>query len=314
MNGVKARIDLLGLGCTAVDELLYVDAYPPADAKVPVRRRERQCGGLTATALVAAARLGAKCAYAGTLGDDEHSRFVIRALAREGVDTRPVVRRLDARPVRSVIVVDERRQTRTIFYDVKEVQGAHPTLPTKRLILSSRVLFVDRFGIEGMLRAAGIARAAGIPVVADFESTGQPGMDELLKLADHLIVSEEFAFTVTKADHPALAAARLRRGGHAVVVVTCGERGCWFQECGWPLPRHQPSFAVRAVDTTGCGDVFHGAYAFALARGLSLGERIHLASATAALKAMRRGGQAGIPTLREVRRFLEQQGQRVPLI
>ena len=63
--------DVLGLGSVAVDDLLYVPHYPPADAKLQVRRRERQCGGLTATALVAAARLGARCAYAGVLGEDE---------------------------------------------------------------------------------------------------------------------------------------------------------------------------------------------------------------------------------------------------
>src|SRR5690348_3708416 len=80
------RWDILGIGCSAVDDLLYGEAYPTADTKVRVRRRERQCGGLTATALVAASRLGARCAFAGVLGDDENSRFVLDALSREGVD------------------------------------------------------------------------------------------------------------------------------------------------------------------------------------------------------------------------------------
>ena len=85
--------DVLGLGCTAVDELLYVPEYPGADAKVRVRTRERQCGGLTATALVAAARLGARCIYAGTLGDDADSHFVLQTFAAEGVDTSFTMRR-----------------------------------------------------------------------------------------------------------------------------------------------------------------------------------------------------------------------------
>ena len=73
--------DVLGLGCAAVDDLLYVDVYPKtADVKVRVRRRERQCGGLTATALVAAARLGSRCAYAGILGGDENSQFILDAM------------------------------------------------------------------------------------------------------------------------------------------------------------------------------------------------------------------------------------------
>lgn len=308
---VKARFDVLGLGCVAVDELLYVDAYPPADSKTPVRRRERQCGGLTATALVAAARLGGSCAYAGTLGDDEGSRFVMSTLARERVNVRSVVRRQDARPVRSVIVVDPRRKTRSIFYDLEGTIGADPKQPEAALIRNSRVLFVDRFGVPGMVRAARLARAAGIPVVADVESTGQPGVAELLRLVDHLIVAEEFALAFTRSDHPATAVARLRARGHRVAVVTCGDRGCWFQEAGWLLPRHHPAFAVKAVDTTGCGDVFHGAYAFGLARSLGVCERIRIASAAAALKATQLGGQAGIPRLNEVKSFLRKQGCRV---
>jgi sulfofructose kinase len=72
----------------------------------------------------------------------------------------------------------------------------------------------------------------------------------------------------------------------------------------WSAPKYQPAFRVKAVDTTGCGDVFHGAYAFALARGMALEERIRLAAATAALKATQPGGQAGSPSLRAVRRYL----------
>jgi len=311
MSSVNAGIDVLGLGCTAVDEILYVNAWPAADAKTPVCRRERQCGGLTATALVAAARLGARCAYAGLLGEDEHSRFVCDMLHREGVDMSHAVRAQGARPVRSVIIVDERRQTRNIFYDLSGVEGAHAHQPRASVIRSSRVLFVDRFGVAGMRRAARIARAAGIPVVADLESAGHAGVRGLMRLADHLIVSEEFALEFTGCKHPAIAVARLRARGHEVAVVTCGERGCWFQERGWPLPRRQPAFKVRAVDTTGCGDVFHGAYAYALARGLPLGDRIRLSSATAAIKATRRGGQAGSPRLLELKRFLQQHGVRL---
>src|ERR1700730_2848555 len=99
--------DVLGLGCVAVDDLLYVPAYPPPDSKVRVRRRERQGGGLTGTALVAAAPLRPRCPFAGVLGDDEDSRFVEDCFRRDGVDTSPVVRRPGARPIRSTIIVDE---------------------------------------------------------------------------------------------------------------------------------------------------------------------------------------------------------------
>src|SRR5207253_1049385 len=149
--------DILGLGCVAIDDLLYVDSYPLADTKVQVRRRERQCGGLTGTALVAAARLGSKCAYAGTLGEDELSQFVLDRLAGEG-----------------------------------------------------------------------IARTAGIPVVADFESDLMPDFPKLLELVDQLILSHEFAAKFTGIADARAAALELWSDNRRTVIVTCGPEGGWY--------------------------------------------------------------------------------------
>src|SRR5436309_894891 len=93
--------DVLGLGCVTIDDLLYVAAYPAPDTKTPVLRRERQCGGLIGTALVAAARLGSKCAYAGLLGDDEFSAFVMERFRQEGIDVTHRVYRPEAKPIHS---------------------------------------------------------------------------------------------------------------------------------------------------------------------------------------------------------------------
>jgi sulfofructose kinase len=298
------RFDLLGLGCTAVDDILYVPTYPPADAKVEVRLRERHCGGLTATALVAGARLGARCAFAGTLGHDEESRFVLETLKREAVNVKHTVRHAAAGPVHSVIIVDETHRTRNIFYETRRALGAALRLPAEQIIRSTRVLLVDRFGIPGMIRAARIARAAGIPVVADFESGHPPRFNELLGLSDHLILSEAFARRLTGAKTPQSAALKLWRSDRRAVVITSGANGCWFLDANSKRPAHLAAFRVKVLDTTGCGDVFHGAYATALAGGMELPERLRFASAAAALKATTRGGQAGIPTLTEIKSFL----------
>src|SRR5262245_66114515 len=93
---LQAEIDILGLGAVAVDDLSYVAAYPPADAKVSVLRSERHCGGLTATALVAAARLGSRCSYAGVLGQDELSAFAIGRMRAEGINFEWLVQRPEA--------------------------------------------------------------------------------------------------------------------------------------------------------------------------------------------------------------------------
>ena len=289
-----------------MDELLFVNSFPSADGKARVERRERRCGGLTATALIAAARLGGKCAFAGVLGNDEQSRFILECLAREKVHTTHVVRRPDARPVRSTVVVVERRKTRAVFFDTAHVFGADQNAPSEKVIRSARVLLVDNFGIQGMIRAARIARAAGIPVVADFESSDLPRFAKLLGLVDHVIVSEEFACQLTSAKHPAEAARALWTRSRQVVIVTCGSKGCYYLASGTEIPKSMPAFKIKALNTIGCGDVFHGAYALALARNLGLKERIRFASAAAACKATQRDGQDGFPTSEAVNKLLEQ--------
>lgn len=298
--------DILGLGCTSVDDLMYVDQYPAADTKTRVLVRERHCGGLTGTALVAAARLGSACSFAGTLGRDELSQFVLQRLESEGIDTAHARCRVEARPVHANIVVEESRGTRTIFFDVEGVFGPDGEWPAEELIRSAKVLFVDHFGIDGMIRAARVARAGGIAVVADFESDEHPRFGELLALVDHLVLSQGFAAKITGYDDPAVAVEALWTADRQAVVVTCGSEGAWYLGRGGSGEAcRERAIPVDAVDTTGCGDVFHGAYASALARGLELVTRVRFASAAAALKATHRGGQAGIPDRAAVEEFME---------
>jgi ribokinase len=167
---------------------------------------------------------------------------------------------------------------------------------------------VDHFGIEGMIRAARVALAAGIAVVADLETVpAEERFAELLALANHPVVSLDFARRWTGHEHPAEAAKALWSDRREAVAVTCGAEGCWYLGSDDPgNPRHQPAYRVAVVDTTGCGDVFHGAYAAGLAQGLLLPDRIRFASAAAALSARGRGGQTGIPNRETVENFLEE--------
>ncbi len=305
----RSRYDVLGFGAIAVDDLLYVDGYPPADNKVRVVYRERQCGGLTGTALVAAARLGARCGYAGTLGEDPLSDEAAGSLRREGIDLQLCVRRPEARPAHSTIIVDRAHTTRTVFSSLGGALGPDPELPEPSRIRAATVLLVDHHGLRGTLRVVRIARRHGIPVVADFERDAGPGFQRLLWLVDHLVISERFAGQLTGGADPATAAELLWHPVHAAVVVTCGGAGSWYVCGSSGTARHQPAFAVEAADTTGCGDVFHGAYAAALSEGMPVPESVRFASAAAALKAKARGGQAGIPGRQAVDRLLAQGGR-----
>lgn len=304
-ESVNPRIDVLGLGAVAIDELLYVDGYPAADGKTRVRRRERQGGGQTGTALVAAARFGVRAAYAGLLGPDPLSAEVVENFRREGIATGWAVISAGARPAYSTIIVDRVAKTRTIFSSVEGELGADPDQPGVEVLCSARVLLIDHHGVAGSLRAARIARQAGRAVVADFERDPGPPFATLLETVDHLIVSSRFAGELTGLADAKDALRALSTAGRQLTAVTCGANGCFYSVGSNPgCVYHQPAFEIEVADTTGCGDVFHGVYAAVLAENAAPEDRVRTAAAAAALKAAHCGGQAGIPDRASVERFL----------
>lgn len=302
------RWDILGLGCVAIDDILFISQFPIPDRKMQLTRTERHGGGQTATALVAASRLGGTCAYGGALGRDDLSAHVEADFRGDDIDVSVAVEREDAIPAHAFIIVDEDLGTRTILYELAGWIGADDHHPPEETIHAAGVLFIDDYGVIGNIRAAKIARAAGIPVVADLEHVGeQPHYDEMVSLIDHLIVPLSFAQNYTGATDPAEAAKKLWNADREVVVVTCGETGSWYLSAEYDEPVHQPAYEVDVVDTTGCGDVYHGAYALLLTRDVPLAERVRFAAATAALKATKPGGRLGIPSYDQVQAFLAQQ-------
>lgn len=301
--------DILGLGAIALDEVLYVDEYPPPDAKVRVGDWHLQCGGLTGNALVAAARMGAACAYAGRLGRSPEAQIIEAAFRREGIDMAHASRKEEDGVVKSTIIVGVRTGTRNVFSRRIGLTGAVDDHPAASVVQSARVLYLDHHGGAGGARAAKLAAAAGIPVVSDFERLDAPHLEELLSLTGHLIVPESFATAFTSAPDAQEAAKQLASSGREATIVTLGPRGCWLVERGGSAI-HLPAFEVNAVDTTGCGDVFHGVYAAALAANMPVLERIQFAAAAAAIKATRRGCPDGIPRRHEIETFLaDRQGR-----
>jgi sugar/nucleoside kinase (ribokinase family) len=295
--------DVLGFGAVTVDDLLYVNKYPLPDTKTRLIARQREGGGLAGTALVAASRMGVKAAYCGVLGNDDLSTFTIQELEREGVDCTAVMRRKEARPIQATVIVVPSSQQRTILYASTGAIGPLPEQVTDSLIANCRILFLDHTVVEMGLHAVKLAHAHDIPVVADFESDDDPRLVDLMHQVDHLIVGIHFAQKVTGADVPEDMVRALSTTSRACCVVTAGEKGCWFSEQGGEVS-HFPAYQVQVIDTTGCGDVFHGAYAACIARGESSRDAIQVASAAAALKTTQTGGRRGIPNRAIVDQFI----------
>lgn len=285
---------ILGMGAVAVDDLVYVDHYPEADKKEAVRRRDRIAGGLAGNALAAAARLGANTAYFGLLGDDELSVFTKKEFKASGVDCNQILFDIDARPIYSTIIVEIPTGNRTIFFDLSGVKQLANESIRPELIQSCKVLFVDHTAFQPAILAAKIARNSRIPVIADIERGEIEYLNELLQLIDHLVIGRDMGKQLTGEGDPMKMVFQLMKSGFRAVIVTDGDNGCYFSDEPMKI-YHQPALKVRVVETLGCGDIFHGAYAYCIAQGLSIIQAVRIATITAGVKASRSGGRSGIP-------------------
>lgn len=294
---------ILGVGSSAIDDIIYIDDPQPADGKVRVTGRLTQVGGNTAAALITAARMGASCKYFASLGDDPASDRVREELATERVDVSDIVHDRRARPVMSTIIVSRSGRTRTVYFDDAQPHGALAPVP-ERVLRSARLMLVDGRGLDGCVPAALAARASGVPVVADIE--GNDGhARRLLDVADHVIMPLGLARELAGGADAADVVQRLT-GAHTVAMIaTAGAEGCYYALPGDAEIYHQPAYPVTAADTTGCGDVFVGAYSAALACGQGPVQCVRTATVMAAMAARRDGLRAGLVAPAELGQALE---------
>lgn len=288
----QPRFDIICLGHSAVDYLAVVPHMPALDSKMEMLDFSIQGGGPAATAAVTAARLGAGTAFIGQTGDDEFGKYMLRELVKEGVDVSRVVRRVGAGSQFSFIMVDRKTGKRTIVWTRSELPPMQASQLDENFLRSCRVLHVDRHEPGAARRAAGWVHDSDGIVSMD-AGTYKPEVEELLPMVDVLITSHVFARDATGEEDPALCARAMLRG-RKIAGVTLGERGSWFATPDEEF--HVPAFEVNVVDTTGAGDVFHGAFAYGLSQCWDARRCAVFASAVAALKCTKLGGRAGIPT------------------
>jgi ribokinase len=300
---------VIGLGQCSLDILGQVDNYPALDEKAELNSLLVQGGGPVATALVTLSRLGVPVAIAGAVGDDDFGRQIREGLIQENVDCTYLMQSSQSASQVAFVAVDAKGH-RNIFWH----RGtAHPVIP-KRLpsLLSDsvRILHLDGLHLDPAIAAAKLARCQAVITVLD-AGTLRSGIEELLPFIDYLVVSEKFARQFVGRDDPEAAIQGLLSYGSVVVTVTMGGSGSLSMgKSGQPF--HQPAFVVETIDTTGCGDVFHGGYIYGLLQDWPLQRTVRFAAACAALKSRVLGGRTAIPTLQEVESFLSCQDNHLP--
>ena len=301
MGGLPQTVDVAGVGLNATDTIIRLPRFPELNSKVEITSVEVHAGGQVASALVACRRWGLTARYVGKVGSDEAGRLQTRLFADEGIEAQ-VIQVPDAASQAAYILVDEDSGERTILWKRDPRIALQPEDLRPEWITQARVVHVDGHDTGAAATAARWARLAGIPVTADLDSV-YPGVEALLPNVDYMISSRTFPERLTGESDLRNSLPLLHgRYRFRLTAATLGADGvlAWdgreFQYC--------PGFEVRARDTTGAGDIFHGAFLFALLQGWPLARQLEFSCAAAALDCTASGARGRIATLAEIEELM----------
>lgn len=299
----STRWDVVGIGANSIDFVNLLPSYPQQHgsfAKMRIRKQTISGGGQMATALTTCASLGLRAKYIGVTGTDENGRRVREEMATRAVDMTDAIIR-DAPNQFALIIVDESSGERIVLWDRDErLQLKDRELPVEA-IAASRLVHVDDVDQEAAIRAAMLARQAGVPVTSDLDRI----TDRTEALVDAVTVpifAEHLPPALTGHDDQERALRSLRSRHDGLLVVTLGHQGALALE-GDQL-HHAPGFRVDAVDTTGAGDVFRGGFIYGHLQGWPVARVLRFANAAAAVSCTRLGALNGVPTLEETVQLL----------
>ena len=294
-------LDLVGIGHPCIDFVSVVEKLPGPDQSARIRECSRQGGGIVPTAVVAAARLGARTGFVGVSGGCIHGRAIREDFLRHGVDLSHSIVDYDGYSDFAMILSDMETRGRSILYHPGTVRRLDLEDLDREYITSARILHLAGSG-EVELQAAKWMHQTGKLVV--YDGTGlSPGLSTLMPFLDILIISEYFYRDRFKNDEYAANCRILQAEGPSTVVVTLGKNGC--VGVGPEGEFAIPVFDTPVRDTLGAGDVFHGAFIFGLLQGWTTPEIARFSNAVSSIKVTAIGGRAGIPDYKTVRRFLD---------
>lgn len=296
-DGASYTVDVVGVGINATDTIIRLPRFPASDSKIELISAETMPGGQVASAIVACKRWGLRARYVGKIGDDSAGDLQRREMERDGVDAHWIIARGCSSQI-AYILVDDSSGERTVLWKRDPAIALRPSDLKRNFISGARVLLVDGHDTEAAAEAARWAREEKIAVVGDFDNL-YPGVQDLLQFVDFPITSKDFPERLTgEADLLKSLPTILSEFKCRMIAATLGRLGV----LAWDGERFIlcPGFRVHAVDTTGAGDIFHGAFVFGLIRGWPLPQILEFSCAAAALNCTAPGARGRIASLDEI--------------
>ena len=303
-TGRLATCDVVGVGANSVDYVNRIPSYPEPNGSFSKLRIQEQaicCGGQTATALATCVRLGLTARYIGATGTDENGKRIRAELADRGIEMSEAVIR-DGPNQFALIIVDEQTGERIVLWDRDERLRLRMRELPAEVISAARLVHVDDVDEGAAIVAATLGRQLGRPVTSDIDRI-TPRTAELVEILSYPIFAEHVPRELTGIKDPQAALEALRRPDHAALVVTLGLRGAMALTADGVV--YSPGFSVSAIDTTGAGDVFRGAFMFGVLSGWPMERILRFGNAAAAISCTRLGAMNGVPSLDEVSQLAE---------
>ena len=295
--------DVIGLGCATFDFLGIIPEMPQFDDEIKMSRTSQQGGGEVATALVALAKLGSSVGFIGKIGDDLIGECIQQDFNNYNIDISNLVVQNSASSPVSMVLISQLTGERAILGCQHSMSDLLPSDIDTDIIKRSRYLHLDGYWRQSAIAAAKFARDSGVKVVLDADVLSYDSeVSKLIELTDIVIASKNFSRLFSNTDDVQKSLEVISSFGPSIVGITLGSEGSFF--CNQEGTFYTPSFQVEVVDTTGAGDVFHGAFIRGLLEGWELCKVAEFASAVAAIKCTKLGGREGIPDFDETLEFL----------
>jgi len=285
----------VGVGLATVDLLFVSPRIDQSLVDAPVF--SMQGGGSAANMLATLAVMGSRTRFFGRIGDDEHGRFIVRSMQNLRIDISMLsIEKAHVSPV-CILQIDELSRRRRILRSRGNVTPLSPRDLPSALLKDAKLLVID--GTQPALQAAIAenARDKGITVLLN-ASQLSGGMGELLSLSDIVIGSERFANELAPSEELSDSLHEILNLGPKIALVTLGEEGSIGLE-GNKLVR-QEALDVFVADTSGAGDAFAGAFAYAHMQGWPLERAVPFANAAAGLVCRSIGARSALPTVADI--------------
>lgn len=294
------------MGIIPFDLLFTVDNFPTSGKKIDAQSFIMQGGGPVPNVCIGLTRLGYKSALIATVGNDPFGKLMLDELKNENVVTDYMIVKKDPTALASGFIEQGSGDrtlvlSRKIFVKPNDINLSKLPIP--------KIIHLDGRDMPASLKLAKWAKKNSVIVSFDIGSM-RNDVSEVFPYVDHLVVADQYAFGFTKTTRAKQAITKLRDYCSGTIVVTEGIKGSTGLEAGKSEYVYQDAFKVENIDTTGAGDAYHTGYLYGLLKGFDLQTRMHYGAAAAAFKCTKPGARTGIPTLNQLKRFINSNPER----